>query len=92
MTNELYLRQHPIHIVHHFLIRESNQVQSMLAQNVLTFTVILLLKFMNRPINFYHQPYLMAVEIHNEPIDYMLTSKMKTIQPITTEIMPQIRL
>ena len=64
----------------------------MLAQDVRTFTVIFLLKSMNRPINFYHQLHLVTVEIHNEPIDYMLTSKMKTIQPITTEIVPQIRL
>jgi hypothetical protein len=55
----------------------------------ITFPVILNIRFVNWAIHFDHQPGSVTIEIYNEAVNDLLATKVKAVQPIRPQMLPE---
>src|SRR6266496_1866017 len=68
------LFQYPGHLVHHFLVFESYNFNTIIIQNFCSFSVIIFVffRFMNAPVYFYCQLTFMTIKVKNKLVNCML--------------------
>jgi len=71
------------------LVREAQAPKAALLQHVRPFEICLSLLFVNSTVRFHHQPFLVAVEVHEEPVNELLSARVKSADLISAEAAPK---
>ena len=79
-------------VIPDFVIRKAEDSKAATSQNILPFTVGFNLAIEDRAIDLNDQSQRVAIEIDDEAIDDLLTAKLVAIEPIGTQLLPQISL